>query len=43
MIGGFAGILKIWLGQDAPEPPAQIQPQMIAALKQFAAGIMTAQ
>jgi AcrR family transcriptional regulator len=43
MIGGFAGILKIWLGQDDPEPPAQIQPQMIAALKQFAAGIMTAQ
>lgn len=35
-LGGFTNILRVWLGQDNPEPPEKIKDLMLSAVRQLA-------
>lgn len=40
-LGGFTNILRVWLGQDNPEPPEQIKNLMILGAQQLADSLNT--
>ncbi|MGN5602112.1 TetR/AcrR family transcriptional regulator, partial [Limosilactobacillus fermentum] len=40
-LGGLTNILRIWLGQDQPEPPEQIKDLMFLAAQQLADSLNT--
>ncbi|MEK1428777.1 TetR family transcriptional regulator [Limosilactobacillus fermentum] len=40
-LGGFTNILRVWLGQDHPEPPEQIKDLMLLAAQQLADSLNT--
>ena len=40
-LGGFTNILRVWLGQDQPEPPEQIKDLMLLAAQQLANSLNT--
>ena len=40
-IGGLTNILRVWLGQDQPEPPEQIKDLMLLAAQQLADSLNT--
>ena len=40
-IGGLTNILRVWLGQDQPEPPEQIKDLMLLAIRQLADSLHT--
>jgi hypothetical protein len=42
-IGGLTNILRVWLGQDQPEPPEQIKDLMLLAAQQLADSLNTNQ